>query len=60
MGSSNPSMLYRPAATAWRLYDGSVIGRQRLVAHGTRGEEPAVIHAELRAVVRSQIEEETP
>ena len=46
---------YRPAATAWRLYDGSVIGRQRLIVHGKLGEGPAVVEPELWAVVRRQI-----
>lgn len=53
----NFNRLYRPAATAWRLYDGSVIGRQRLIVHGKLGEEPAVVDPELWAVVRRQIEE---
>lgn len=56
----NFDRLYRPGATAWRLYDGSVIGRQRLIAHGARDDEPAVVDAELWAVVRSEIEEEAP
>lgn len=49
--------LYRPAANAWRLYDGSVIGRQRLVAHGKRGHDATVVDAELWAAVRGRIEE---
>lgn len=53
----NFDRLYRPMATAWRLYDGSVIGRQRLIAHGERGEEPAVADAQLWIVVRKHIEE---
>ena len=57
-GLVNFDRLYRPAATAWRLYDGSVIGRHRLIAYGARGEEPAVVDAELWAIVRSQIQEE--
>lgn len=56
----NFDRLYRPAATAWRLYDGSVIGRQRLIVHGRLGGEPAVVDPELCAVVRRQIEEGSP
>jgi len=56
----NFDRLYRPAATAWRLYDGSVIGRHRLIAHGKLGEQPAVLHAELWALVRTHIEEASP
>ena len=55
-GLANFDRLYRPATTGWRLYDGSVIGRQRLIAHGTRGEVPNIVDADLWALVRKQIE----
>jgi predicted ABC-type ATPase len=54
----NFDRLYRPVAGTWRLYDGSIIGRQRLIAYGASGEEPAVADAKLWAVVRRQIEKE--
>lgn len=53
----NFDRLHRPQATTWRLYDGSVVGHQRLIAHGELGEEPTVVDAELWAAVRSQIDE---
>jgi predicted ABC-type ATPase len=49
--------LYRSAATVWRLYDGSVIGRHRLIAHGRRAEDPGVVDAQLWPAVQRQIEE---
>jgi predicted ABC-type ATPase len=54
----NFDRLYRPAATAWRLYDGSFIGGRRLIAHGAVAAQPNVVDPERWALVRRQIEEE--
>jgi predicted ABC-type ATPase/predicted transcriptional regulator of viral defense system len=54
----NFDRFYRPAASAWRLYDGSFIGGRRLIAHGATGSQPAIVDAERWAFVRRQIEGE--
>jgi predicted ABC-type ATPase len=58
-GLNNFDRLYRPMATAWRLYDGSVVGRHRLAAYGAGEENPSVVDPRLWEQVRSQIREST-
>ena len=58
-GSFDFGRLCRSDAMAWRLYDGSVIGRKRLIAHGVRDEKPGIVDADLWSSVRKQTDEGT-
>jgi predicted ABC-type ATPase len=49
--------LYRPLASTWRLYDGSVLGSRPLIAFGSAVAEPIVIDPARWQRIRLQIEE---
>ena len=53
----NFDRLYRPVATTWRLYDGSVLGGRPLIAHGTGASEPGVLNEATWLEIRKRIEE---
>ena len=53
----NFDRLYRPMATTWRLYDGSILGVRALVAHGEKLGGQVVLDQETWAVVQRQVEE---
>lgn len=53
----NFDRLYRPVATTWRLYDGSVLGDRPLIARGTRASEPVVLNEATWLEIRKRIEE---
>jgi predicted ABC-type ATPase len=53
----NFDRLYRPVATTWRLYDGSVLGGRPLIAHGTGASEPVVLNEATWLEIRKRIEE---
>lgn len=53
----NFDRIYRPIATAWRLYDSSVLGGRPLIASGSGAGEPAVRDQAKWSAVRMQIEE---
>jgi predicted ABC-type ATPase len=53
----NFDRLYRPGATTWRLYDGSVLGGRPLIAHGTGPREPVVLDEVTWLEIRKRIEE---
>lgn len=54
----NFERLYRPNATTWRLYDGSVTLGRPLIAHGKRGPDATVLDAERWNLVQRQLVEE--
>jgi len=49
--------LYRPVATTWRLYDGSVLGGQSLIAHGSGADLPTIVDQAKWLEIRKQIKE---
>ena len=53
----NFDRIYRPIATSWRLYDGSVLGGRPLIASGRQGGALSVRDQEKWQAVRTQIEE---
>ena len=53
----NFDCLYRPIATTWRLYDGSVLGGRPLIAHGTGAREPIVLNQATWLEIRKRTEE---
>ncbi|MDP2660409.1 MAG: hypothetical protein Q8R28_06750 [Dehalococcoidia bacterium] len=53
----NFDRLYRSIATAWQLYDASVLGGRPLIAHGTGAREPVVMDQETWLEIRKRIEE---
>ena len=53
----NFDRLYRPVATTWRLYDASVVGGRRLIAYGTRAQQPVLIDQAAWLRVRTRVEE---
>ncbi len=53
----NFDRLYRPVATTWRLYDGSVLGGRPLIAHGTGARVPVVLDEAKWLEIRKRIEE---
>ena len=55
----NFDRIYRPIATAWRLYDGGVLGGRPLIASGTGADAPSVRDRAKWREVRKQIEEVT-
>jgi predicted ABC-type ATPase len=53
----NFDRLYRPVATTWRLYDGSVPVQRPLIAHGQKMGEPIVVDGAKWLEIRRRIEE---
>ncbi len=53
----NFDRLYRPVATTWRLYDGSVVGGRPLIAHGSGQRAPVVMDQAKWLDIRKRIEE---
>ena len=53
----NFDRLFRPTATTWRLYDGSVLGGRPLIAHGTGEHMPVVLDEAKWLEIRRRIEE---
>jgi len=53
----NFDRLYRPVATTWRLYDGSVVGGRPLIAHGSGQRAPVVMDQAKWLDIRTRIEE---
>jgi len=53
----NFDRLYRPVATTWRLYDGSVLGGRPLIAHGRGQRAPVVLDEAKWLEIRKRIEE---
>jgi predicted ABC-type ATPase len=53
----NFDRLYRPVATTWRLYDGSVLGGRSLIAHGSGADGPTIVDQAKWIEIRKQIKE---
>ena len=52
----NSDRLYRPGASTWRLYDGSVGGGRPLIAHGSGQRAPVVMDQAKWLDIRKRIE----
>lgn len=53
----NFARLYRPVATTWRMYDGSVLGGRPLIAHGSGMDQPVIVDETKWTEIRKRIEE---
>ena len=53
----NFDRVYRPIATVWRLYDGSVVGGRPLIASGVKEGEPVVLDRVKWSEIREQTKE---
>jgi len=53
----NFDRLYRPVATTWRLYDGSMLGGRPLIANGTQAGAPVIADESRWTEIRKRIEE---
>jgi predicted ABC-type ATPase len=53
----NFDRLYRPLATTWRLYDGSVLGGRPLIAHGSGADRSTIVDETKWTEIRRRIEE---
>ena len=53
----NFDAVYRPIATAWRIYDGSVVGERPVIVRGQSGGEPSIHDERKWVIIEEQIAE---